>query len=94
MTTRMTADTSPTQYAFLPGEVTVPAGTTITWANEDEAVHTVTAADQSWDSGRLPIGGTFSHTFAEPGTYAFSCTIHPAMKGVITVQEEDSATAG
>ena len=74
------------QYTFLPGDATVEAGATITWSNEDEAVHTVTAIDQSWDSGRLPIGGTFSHTFAEPGTYDFACTIHPAMKGAITVE--------
>jgi plastocyanin len=74
------------QYAFLPNEVTVPAGTTVTWSNEDETVHTVTAADKSWDSGRLPIGGTFSQTFTEPGTYGFLCSIHSAMKGTITVQ--------
>ena len=49
------------------------------------AVHTGTAADQSWDSGRLPIGATFSQTFADPGVYEFLCTIHPAMKGTITV---------
>jgi plastocyanin len=63
----------------------VPAGSTVTWSNEDEAVHTVTAADKSWDSGRLPIGGTFSRTFSEAGSYAFLCTIHPAMKGTISV---------
>lgn len=74
------------EYAFLPNEVAVQAGTTITWSNEDEAVHTVTGAHASRDSGRLPIGGTFSHTFAEPGTCAFTCTIHSAMQGTITVQ--------
>jgi plastocyanin len=73
------------QYSFLPTEITVPAGTTLTWSNEDEAVHTVTAADKSWDSGRVPIGGTFSQTFASPGTYDFVCSIHPAMKGSIMV---------
>jgi plastocyanin len=73
------------QYAFLPTEVTVPAGTTVTWSNEDEAVHTVTAADKSWDSGRLPIGATFSQTFFQPGSYEFLCSIHAAMKGTITV---------
>ena len=73
------------QYAFLPADLTVPAGTTVTWSNEDEAVHTVTATDNTWDSGRLPIGGTFSQTFSEAGTYDFLCSIHPAMKGTITV---------
>jgi plastocyanin len=43
-------------------------------------------ADKTWDSGRLPIGGTFSRPFAKPGTYDFVCTIHPAMHGTITVE--------
>ncbi|HYY89161.1 MAG TPA: cytochrome P460 family protein [Chloroflexota bacterium] len=73
------------QYSFLPAEVTVRAGTTVTWSNEDEAVHTVTAVDKSWDSGRLPIGGTFSQTFTDAGEYDFFCTIHPTMKGTISV---------
>ncbi|HEY3062057.1 MAG TPA: cytochrome P460 family protein, partial [Chloroflexota bacterium] len=67
------------QYSFLPSEITVRAGTTVTWSNEDEAVHTVTAADKSWDSGRIPIGGSFSQMFTAPGTYEFVCTIHAAM---------------
>jgi plastocyanin len=54
----------------------------VTWSNEDEAVHTITAADKSWDSGR----GTFSQTFTVPGTYEFVCSIHPAMKGTISVR--------
>jgi plastocyanin len=74
------------QYSFLPSELTVRAGSTVTWSNEDEAVHTVTAADKSWDSGRIPIGGSFSQTFTTPGTYDFVCSIHAAMKGTITVQ--------
>jgi plastocyanin len=74
------------QYSFLPTELTVRAGTTVTWSNEDEAVHTVTAVDKSWDSGRIPIGGTFSQTFTVPGNYEFVCSIHPAMKGTISVQ--------
>jgi plastocyanin len=73
------------QYTFLPADVSVPVGTTVTWSNEDEAVHTVTAADISWDSGRLPIGAASSHTFAQTGTYEFACSVHAAMKGTITV---------
>jgi plastocyanin len=74
------------QYSFLPETVTVRSGTTVTWSNEDDAVHTVTATDKSWDSGRIPIGGTFHQTFTLPGSYEFLCAIHPAMKGTINVQ--------
>ena len=74
------------QYAFLPSELSVRAGSTVTWSNEDEAVHTVTAVDKSWDSGRIPIGGTFSQAFGAPGSYEFACSVHAAMKGTIIVQ--------
>jgi plastocyanin len=74
------------QYSFLPSTTPIRAGTTVTWTNEDEAVHTVTAADGSFDSGRMPIGGTFSMTFAAPGTYEYVCSLHAAMRGALVVQ--------
>jgi plastocyanin len=74
------------QYSFQPPTATVRRGTTVTWSNEDEAVHTVTAADGSFDSGRMPIGSTFSTTFSTPGTYEYACSIHAAMRGTLVVQ--------
>jgi plastocyanin len=71
--------------AFRPDAITVSAGTTITWTNEDPVAHTVTADDGSWDSGSLARGATFSHTFEAAGTYAYHCTIHPGMKGTVVV---------
>jgi plastocyanin/sugar lactone lactonase YvrE len=73
-------------FAFMPQELTVAAGTTVAWTNEDWAPHTVTAGDGSFDSGRLDQGATFEHTFAERGTYAYFCTFHPGMTGTITVE--------
>jgi hypothetical protein len=73
------------QYLFLPGTVTVKKGTTLTWSNEDEAVHTIVADDGSFDSGRLGLGATFAHTFDTAGTVAYTCTIHPSMKARVTV---------
>ncbi len=66
-------------FAF-PGTVTVPAGATVTWVNRDDAMHTVTAADGSFDSGAIDGGGSWSHTFTEPGTYSYYCKPH-ASKG-------------
>jgi plastocyanin len=74
------------QYRFLPPTASIRAGTTVTWSNEDEAVHTVTAADGSFDSGRMPIGATFSMAFPSPGTVEYLCSIHPAMRGTLTVE--------
>jgi plastocyanin len=74
-------------YLFLPNPITIKRGTTFTWSNEDEAVHTVTADDGSFDSGRLGLGATYGHTFDQAGTFAYSCTIHPPMKASIVVEE-------
>ncbi|MCC6175672.1 MAG: cytochrome P460 family protein [Chloroflexi bacterium] len=73
------------QYVFLPGTAPVKRGTTLTWANEDEAVHTIVADDGSFGSGRLGLGATFSHTFETVGTVSYSCTIHPSMKAQVVV---------
>lgn len=72
-------------FAFAPAELAVAAGTTVTWSNEDWAPHTATAADGSFDSGRLDQGATFEQTFAEAGTFAYTCSFHPGMAGSVVV---------
>lgn len=72
-------------FAFSPGTLQVAAGTTVTWTNNDQVAHTVTADDGSFDSGDIPPGGTFSMTFDTPGTVAYHCKIHPNMTASITV---------
>lgn len=64
----------------------VPAGTTVTVVNEDSASHTWTSTEGTFDSGTLATGEDFSFEFAEPGTYAFACSIHPTMTGSLTVE--------
>lgn len=73
-------------YSFQPASLTVPAGTTVTWINYDAVAHTVTASDGSFDSGDILSGGRFMFTFANPGTYAYGCRIHPNMQGTIQVE--------
>ena len=70
---------------FEPATMTVAAGTTIRWFNDDALPHTVTAADSSWDSGNLAPGGAFERRFDSPGTYAYLCRYHPGMTGTIVV---------
>lgn len=72
--------------AFSPADLSVAPGTTITWKNNDSTAHTVTASGGAFDSGRLESGQEFSFTFSEPGTYEYSCTIHPSMKAKVTVR--------
>jgi plastocyanin len=73
-------------FMFDPDSVTVTAGTTVEWDNDDGARHTITAADKSFDSGDLKPGQKWSHVFSTPGTYAYSCTQHPEMTATIVVK--------
>lgn len=71
--------------AFHPTTLDVAIGTTVTWTNQDEFGHTVTADDGSFDSGTVSGGATFSQVFDTAGTFAYHCKIHSGMHGTITV---------
>ena len=71
---------------YAPYEFIASVGDTITWINDDDTPHTVTANDYSFDSGTLRKGDTWSYTFTEPGTYNYFCEPHPWMEGVIIVK--------
>jgi plastocyanin len=71
--------------SFSPANLTVPQGSTVTWANKGALPHTVTAKNQSYDSGILMPGGAYHRTFPSTGTFSYFCTIHPGMAGTITV---------
>jgi plastocyanin len=72
-------------FAFQPGGVQVSAGGTVSWTNNGESEHTVTASDGSFNSGTLSPGAGFSSTFSTPGTFSYNCTLHPEMTGTVTV---------
>lgn len=72
--------------AFSPTTLTVPVGTTVTWTNNDNIMHTVTADDNSFDSGNLAAGGTFYFKFNTAGTFNYHCAIHASMTAKIVVQ--------
>jgi len=72
---------------FAPKRLEIAPGTTVTWTNNDQLVHTITADDGSWDSGAIEPGKPWSHTFAQPGEVAFHCTPHPFMKAVVVVRQ-------
>jgi plastocyanin len=71
--------------SFSASSVTVTKGTTVTWTNNDNVAHTVTADDNSFDSGNIAAGATYSHTFGATGTVNYHCTIHTSMKGSVVV---------
>jgi plastocyanin len=71
--------------AFSPSTLRVRAGGTVTFANDDDRAHTVTASDGSFDSGLLSPGGRWAHRFASAGTFRYVCQVHPEMTGTVTV---------
>lgn len=75
-------------FAFAPAAITVVAGTTVTWTNHDDEVHTVESSDnpQVFKSAGLDTDDTFSFTFTKPGTYKYFCSIHPGMVGTVIVK--------
>jgi plastocyanin len=80
-----TRDVSIPGKLFEPARITVLLGTTVTWRNQDASNHTVTSDGDTFDSGYLAPGGSFSYTFAKQGHYAYECLIHKFMKGSVDV---------
>ncbi|MGH2950623.1 MAG: cupredoxin domain-containing protein [Solirubrobacterales bacterium] len=74
------------EFAFEPPTITVEAGAEVSWANADEAAHTASAEDGSFDTGGLGKNEVGRVTIDEPGTYAYVCEFHPFMKGTIEVE--------
>lgn len=75
-------------FQYQPGRVQVKAGTTVTWINDDEIVHTVTLDDKekSFDAALDGKGKSFSFTFSKPGIYTYYCDRHEHMRGEIEVR--------
>jgi plastocyanin len=75
-------------FRFSPRELTVTAGTTVTWVNNDDVPHTATstAKPKVFDSRTLDTDAKFSHVFTTPGTYDYFCAVHPNMTGRIIVK--------
>ena len=84
--TRAAMEVAIDNFAFGPTEVTVPAGTTVTWTNHDDIPHTVVSTDKVFKSKVLDTDEKFSFTFSTPGTYPYFCSIHPKMTGKVVVQ--------
>jgi plastocyanin len=81
-------------YAFSPRSLTITAGDTVTWVNQDQAPHDVktTSGPESIHSSLLNKGGTWSHTFTTPGTYGYVCTVHPGMTAQLVVKAAATPT--
>ena len=72
-------------FTFHPRRIEVDRGTRVRWTNRDQVSHTTTSSTGLWDSGTLAPGDSFSRVLERPGTFRFSCTIHPSMTGRVVV---------
>jgi len=72
--------------AYMPAELNVAVGTTVTWMNTDSTSHTSTSNAAGWNSGIVAPAGQFSFAFQTAGTFPYHCTIHPGMVGTVVVR--------
>ena len=90
------AAVSISNQAYGPARVVVHPGETVTWTNNDQIAHSVTADDGSFDSagalcspsitlGCLQPGQSYGHTFAASGTVNYHCRVHSFMHGTVVV---------
>lgn len=74
-------------FAFSPTSIKVKKGTKVTWTNQDNTSHTVTATNGGgFNSSALAKGDTFNFTFNQTGTFTYKCNFHPDMIGTVIVQ--------
>ncbi len=68
---------------YNPASVQISTGDTVKWTNMDTFAHTVTGS--IFKSGNINKGQSYQFQFTQPGVYNYTCTIHPTMKGTVTV---------
>jgi plastocyanin len=73
---------------FSPSMVSIKIGDTVTWTNNDDRDHTVVAADGSFKSENLRPGASYSYQFTKSGKFAYACSYHPRMKGMVSVADK------
>ena len=72
--------------AFMPDDVNIAVGETVTWMNTDNVSHTSTSDTSGWDSGIVAPGKQFSVAYQTAGTFKYHCAIHPGMVGSVVVR--------
>jgi plastocyanin len=80
-------------FTFAPQRITVKAGTTVTWMNDDDIPHTVASNSKLFKSKTLDTEDKFSFTFTTPGSYEYFCSLHPHMPGAIVVEAATGSNA-
>ena len=80
-------------FTFNPQKLTVKAGTTVTWTNQDDIPHAIAAVSKQFKSKALDTGDAYSFTFTTPGAYEYFCSLHPHMTGTVVVEGTTGSSA-
>jgi plastocyanin len=76
----------PASYKFVPGAITVPDGTKVTWTNRDNFTHSVRLTDDGGEVKVMKPGESVSFTFHGVGEHRYDCSFHSQqMHGVVIV---------
>jgi plastocyanin len=87
-TEKIGAKVSIANFTFTPAEITIAPGESVTWTNDDGAPHGLVYEDGAKGTDLLLPGASFSRRFDRPGTYDYSCAVHPYMTGRVVVRAE------
>ena len=87
-TEKVGAKVSIANFTFVPAEITIAPGESVTWTNDDGAPHGLEYADGAKGTDLLLPGASFSRQFDRPGTYDYSCAVHPYMTGRVVVRAQ------
>jgi plastocyanin len=80
-------------HSFGPGQLTIVAGDSVTWTNDDSMTHTATADNGAFDTGSIAPGASRTIRFDTAGTFAYHCSIHPDMTATINVIAAGGSTS-
>jgi len=81
-------------FTFTPANLTVKAGTTVTWTNRDDIPHGIGWSNNAFKRSKaLDTDDSYSFTFTTPGTYQYFCYVHPHMVGAIVVEAAAGSNA-
>ncbi len=72
-------------FLFAPATATIHSGDAVTFVNDDDEAHTVTAKDKSFDSAGMDAGSRWQHTFRQTGSFTYFCELHPYMTATLVV---------
>jgi plastocyanin len=79
-------------FAYAPPAYTTSVGQSVTWVNKDTVAHDAVDGGGAWKTAKLMPNETASVTFETAGTYSYRCSLHPDMRGTVTVVDAVPAT--